>query len=232
MYYDIVEIGFVEREQDCAAIITGVHCCGWNGRGRLQNSWNHWFTEMSFLEVDTPQVIRFHIKPHKKDDGEDWWSAKKTFEEGFYCSVFGAIETMVLTIRFMVRSTHHLPCDIQTVTTGCCVCRCLHISAAAQQEITIAEKVKIRNSHLLLGSLIYCTPEFFAKAAVSCNKSSTCSDLLRNGSECIEGLCTNPFQGGCLWALLDSPEYWDEYNKATTTDAASIMLQLRGWSGS
>jgi hypothetical protein len=37
------------------------------------------------------------------------------------------------------------------------------------------------------------------EAAVSCNTSQTCNELLYAGSECFEGFCTNPFtKGGCL----------------------------------
>lgn len=40
-----------------------------------------------------------------------------------------------------------------------------------------------------------------AVAAIVCNSTSTCEALARPGSLCVEGLCTNPFAGGCLRRL-------------------------------
>jgi hypothetical protein len=65
------------------------------------------------------------------------------------------------------------------------------------------------------------------QAAVSCNKThNPCADLLWAGSECITGFCTNPFQGGCLRALLDSPEYKEKFNEEATEELRAVRRRV------
>eukprot|EP00584_Thalassiosira_punctigera_P012320 CAMPEP_0172567500 /NCGR_PEP_ID=MMETSP1067-20121228/116076_1 /TAXON_ID=265564 ORGANISM="Thalassiosira punctigera, Strain Tpunct2005C2" /NCGR_SAMPLE_ID=MMETSP1067 /ASSEMBLY_ACC=CAM_ASM_000444 /LENGTH=95 /DNA_ID=CAMNT_0013358865 /DNA_START=66 /DNA_END=350 /DNA_ORIENTATION=+ len=44
-------------------------------------------------------------------------------------------------------------------------------------------------------------------AKVACNETSTCESLLRKGSLCTDGFCTNPFVKGCLNAMMGDEAY-------------------------
>mmetsp|Transcript_34240 Transcript_34240/g.102525 ORF Transcript_34240/g.102525 Transcript_34240/m.102525 type:complete len:928 (-) Transcript_34240:190-2973(-) len=66
-----------------------------------------------------------------------------------------------------------------------------------------------------------------AEGAVACNEThNPCEDLLWKGSRCRDGFCTNPFQGGCLRAILDSEEYNGKYSSDDTGTMES-MKSLR-----
>lgn len=45
--------------------------------------------------------------------------------------------------------------------------------------------------------------------AITCNETSLCEDRYWKGSTCIDGICSNPFQAGCLKAMLESDVYKD-----------------------
>ena len=66
------------------------------------------------------------------------------------------------------------------------------------------------------------------EAAVACNEThNPCEVLLWKGSKCLDGFCTNPFQGGCLRAILDNEEYDGKYSSDGDANNALSMQALR-----
>ena len=59
------------------------------------------------------------------------------------------------------------------------------------------------------------------EAAVACVDDQTCEDLLLKGSECREGFCSNPFEKGCLQAMLHAEN--DTDNDSTKVDKSRIV---------
>ena len=65
------------------------------------------------------------------------------------------------------------------------------------------------------------------QAALSCNKThNPCSDLLYEGSQCIDGYCSNPFQGGCLQAFMKSPQYETKYGEAASEELQALRKRI------
>ena len=60
---------------------------------------------------------------------------------------------------------------------------------------------------LLLGALML--PRFLTSASISCDPGDhdMCERLLFRGSECRNGQCSNPFEKGCLQAVLNHGDY-------------------------
>ena len=82
--------------------------------------------------------------------------------------------------------------------------------------------IQITNLFLLLPLASILFPRAI-EAAISCNSTfNPCADLLWEGSQCIDGYCSNPFQGGCLRSLLGSEKYADRY-----ADADEAVQALR-----
>ena len=40
-------------------------------------------------------------------------------------------------------------------------------------------------------------------SAIPCNETSLCEDQYWKGSKCVDGICSNPYQAGCLNAMLE-----------------------------
>mmetsp|Transcript_14818 Transcript_14818/g.26505 ORF Transcript_14818/g.26505 Transcript_14818/m.26505 type:complete len:390 (+) Transcript_14818:151-1320(+) len=60
-----------------------------------------------------------------------------------------------------------------------------------------------------------------ANAVVTCNSThNPCEDLLREGSECVNGFCTNPFEGGCLKSFLKDQSYAEKYPTYAEKDSS------------
>ena len=77
--------------------------------------------------------------------------------------------------------------------------------------------------HSLLLVLASIVSHLAVEAAITCNATfNPCPDLLWEGSQCIDGFCSNPFEGGCLKPLLGSQEYADRY-----ADADEVVQALR-----
>ena len=67
-----------------------------------------------------------------------------------------------------------------------------------------------------------------ATAAVTCNEThNPCEELLWKGSQCRDGFCTNPFQGGCLRAVLDTEEYKEKFSNLDDSITTRSMQSLR-----
>ena len=59
------------------------------------------------------------------------------------------------------------------------------------------------------------------QASVACQTTEECQRILRVGSECVQGMCTNPFQqGGCLKRMLEGWEKLRVCNSEDAPDAA------------
>lgn len=60
-------------------------------------------------------------------------------------------------------------------------------------------------------------------ADVSCRSHTECELALEVGSECVDGICTNPFyQGGCLKSMLSE---WDEPRTCNSEDPPSAIAK-------
>ena len=56
---------------------------------------------------------------------------------------------------------------------------------------------------------------FTAEAVVTCTDTSECESILRSGSKCSSGVCTNPFHnGGCLALMGMTNNILDDVHKA------------------
>ena len=51
---------------------------------------------------------------------------------------------------------------------------------------------------LFLGLLLLVTIPSNGEAKVACTSTEFCSQTLREGSQCVNGFCDNPYQYGCL----------------------------------
>ena len=61
-------------------------------------------------------------------------------------------------------------------------------------------------------------------AAVPCNSThNQCEELLWKGSLCRDGYCTNPFQGGCLKAMLQSDDYASDTEKDEKNNKVELL---------
>jgi len=62
--------------------------------------------------------------------------------------------------------------------------------------------------------------------AVSCNDTLTCETMLRKGSVCVDGVCSNPFQSGCLRSYLGEKMFPNKRvcNSDDSPDAAKTGL--------
>ena len=61
-----------------------------------------------------------------------------------------------------------------------------------------------------------------SEAVVPCNVThNLCEELLWNSSQCRDGFCTNPFQGGCLRSLLASKDYAEKYGNEDGGDESN-----------
>lgn len=58
---------------------------------------------------------------------------------------------------------------------------------------------------LLLSTIML--PLLLTGASISCDDHDTCERLLFRGSECRSGQCSNPFERGCLQAVLNHEDY-------------------------
>ena len=64
-------------------------------------------------------------------------------------------------------------------------------------------------------------------AAVPCNSTHIqCEEFLWKGSLCRDGYCTNPFQGGCLKAMLQSDDYVSDTEKDKNLDEKNNKVEL------
>ena len=97
---------------------------------------------------------------------------------------------------------------------------------------------------LLLGLSFLLSPATVVHASgVACTSSPQCEDILRRGSQCIDGKCTNPlYHGGCLKSLVPS---WNKtricnsqdppeaellgYCRPSPMDYAEIRIAARDW---
>jgi len=97
---------------------------------------------------------------------------------------------------------------------------------------------------LLLGMSFLLSPAALVQASgVACTSSTQCEDILRRGSQCIDGKCTNPlYHGGCLKSLVPS---WNKtricnsqdppeaellgYCRPSPMDYAEIRIAARDW---
>lgn len=58
-------------------------------------------------------------------------------------------------------------------------------------------------------ALLSCSPRCL-EASVACNGTyNPCEELFWKGSECRNGYCSNPFEKGCLYTILNSPDDYD-----------------------
>mmetsp|Transcript_4200 Transcript_4200/g.8100 ORF Transcript_4200/g.8100 Transcript_4200/m.8100 type:complete len:257 (+) Transcript_4200:121-891(+) len=71
-----------------------------------------------------------------------------------------------------------------------------------------------------------------AHAVVPCNDTGTCEELLWKGSNCRDGFCTNPFERGCLKAMLESDVYSQKYSRQSADDSninSGDELDMQTW---
>ena len=60
-------------------------------------------------------------------------------------------------------------------------------------------------------------------SSVACTESSECETILRKGSRCVDGLCTNPFyDGGCLKSLIPNWNRTRVCNSKDPPEAAAL----------
>lgn len=72
----------------------------------------------------------------------------------------------------------------------------------------------LRFLYLVLPLLVWYLPA--VESTLSCAQTEECERLLRVGSECVEGVCTNPFhKGGCLANMLPD---WSKIRMCNSED--------------
>jgi len=69
------------------------------------------------------------------------------------------------------------------------------------------------------------SPFALVDAATDCSDTAECERLLRVGSECVDGTCTNPFVAGCFKTILGGDG--DDESEATTNDGTVVAETLR-----
>jgi len=66
--------------------------------------------------------------------------------------------------------------------------------------------------HVALSLLLTVVKSLAADPRLACNSTNhRCAERLMEGSQCIDGFCTNPFEGGCLKFFLQDEAYADKY---------------------
>ena len=97
--------------------------------------------------------------------------------------------------------------------------------------------------HCLRWYLVFSQLQSFSYALVTCTSSPQCESVLRQGSECVNGFCTNPFYyQGCLRTFFpnlekirvcssnDPPEAADKgYCKTSPWDYVEMRVLAQNW---
>jgi len=68
-----------------------------------------------------------------------------------------------------------------------------------------------------------------AHGIVPCNDAGTCEELLWKGSNCQDGFCTNPFERGCLRAMLGNDGFSQKYSRQSADDSSVDELDMEAW---